>query len=100
MKKTIVLLLVALGWAAFILWTIKKLWRSSDEPKEALFWAKVKLGSLAATIGSSLYMPTIGDLPPLSYWAQVAIWAFLLFPASMWAVYLGNRWFHSIVDRH
>ena len=98
MDRKIVLIVFALAWIAFTLWTIKMLWKSSDDPKEALFLAEFKLLALGATIGSAFLLPEIGEIPGLSYWNQVFLWGFLLFPGSVWAMHLGARLFHKIIE--
>lgn len=88
-----------LFWSAVTLWAVKKYWRNSDDPKEAVFWAEVKLLGLAITIGSALTLPTSGALPwTSSYWPQVAFWAFLLFPGALWSAYVGTRLIHYLFD--
>lgn len=100
--KTVILIAMLLIWSGFILWTIKKLWRwswrSSDDPTENLFWAEVKLGGLFITLGSSLLIAETGQLPPFSYWQQVGLFSFLLFPGALWSMNIGLRLFHYIVD--
>ncbi len=98
MEKHIVLGSVAVGWIVFTLWSVKKLWRSSGVPAEAVFWAGVKIGSIVVTVSSAFILPTKMDLVPLAYWVQVAIWILALFPAMLWATYVGSRLFHYIVD--
>lgn len=100
--KTAILISMLIIWSGFILWTIKKIWRwswrSSDDPTEAVFWATVKLGGVFITVGGSLLAAESGQIPPFSYWQQVGIFSFLLFPAMLWSTYFGLRLFHYIVD--
>ena len=97
MEKYIVLGSLVVGWLVFTLWTVKKLWRSSDDQAEALFWAKVKIATVFVTVTSSLCIPQVLQLPPLSYWQQVGLWLFALFAGMLWAIYVGARLFHRIV---
>ena len=99
--KIAILIAILLIWSGFILWTIKKLWRlswKSSDQTDSVFWATVKLGGLFITVTSSLLIAESGQMPPFSYWQQVGIFSFALFPAMLWSTYLGLRLFHYLVD--
>ena len=53
MKSTLELAVYLLLWSGFILWTVRKLWISPDDPEKARFCKGVKALSLFVTIGSA-----------------------------------------------
>jgi hypothetical protein len=99
LKLTLELAAYLLLWSAFILWTVRKLWRSPDDPAKALFYKGVKALSLFGTIGFAAIFPTMVVLPALSYWEAVVYWAVIVFPFASWGMYFGLRWFHAVVGR-
>ena len=100
--KTAILIAILLIWSGFIIWSIKKLWRWSWRPaanqSKAVFWATVKLGGLLGTVVGSLLIAEPGQMPPLSYWQQVGVFSFALFPAMLWSTYFGLRLFHYVIE--
>ena len=102
MKLTIELAACLLIWSGFILWTVRKGWRSPDDPEKALFYKGVKALSLFTTVGFATIFPTMVVLPAFSYWeAVVAVvyWAVIVFPFASWGMYFGVRLFHAIVGQ-
>ena len=99
MKLTLELAAYLLIWSAFILWTVRKLWRSPDDPAKALFYKGVKALSLFFTIAFATIFPTEVELPAFSYWEAVVYCAIIGFPIASWGMYFSLRLFHVIVDR-
>ncbi len=99
MKLTLELAAYLLIWAGFILWTVRKLWRSPDDPEKARFYKGVKALSLFFTIGFAAIFPMVVVLPAFSYREAIAYFIIIGFPIASWGMYFGLRWFHAIVDR-
>jgi hypothetical protein len=99
LKLTLELAAFLLIWSGYILWTVRKLWRSPDDPAEARFYRWVRTLSICMTIGFAVLCPTVVVLPAFSYWEAVVYWAIIGFPTASWGMYFGTRWFHAIVGR-
>ena len=99
MKVTLELAAYLLIWSGFILWTVRKLRRSPDDPAKATLYKDAKALSLFFTIGSALLLPTVVVLPAFSYWEAVVYDAIIVFPIASWGMYFGVRWFHAIVGQ-
>jgi hypothetical protein len=74
-------------WAAFILWTVHRLWRY---PKH-LAWKKYHLAAkcycLAMTIFASAILPSILKFPDVPYWLESVVFGVIAFPVSLWVGY-------------
>jgi len=98
--QIIVLVLISAGWIAFTWWTVRRLWQTPKDPKDALTAKVVKLGSVAITVMSALGLPIRIPMPPFEYWQLVGIWAISFFPVILWAVHFGMLVTRAFADSH
>ena len=85
-------------WAVFIWWTVRRLWRRPKDPQDTWFANATKIGSVAITIFSALYLPIEIPMPPFEYWQLVGYWGFMFFPVMLWAVHFGTLMFRAFID--
>jgi hypothetical protein len=90
--------LIAVGWAGFIVLTVRRLWLSPSDPTEARHYKEVKLFGVFVTTVCALLVPTVIVFPAMPYWQEAVLLAVLGFPLYLRAGFLGFRLFHSIVD--
>ena len=98
--QIVILVLISSVWAVFIWWTVKRLWRSPKDPKDAWFAMAVKVESVAITAVSALVLPIKIPMPPFGYWQLVGFWAVGFFPVMLWAVKFGMLIFRGFADTY
>ena len=99
MKLSIGEIVAILVWSGFILLTVRKFWKSSDDASEARFLGEARVGGILFTGVLSLLTPITVNIPKLSYIPEVTFWAVFLFPVIVWSTYAGIRIFHAIINQ-
>ena len=83
-----VFVLVVLSYMAFFVWTLRRLWRRSDDTHPVLIYRYgVKLGGLLALAGFMIDF-AVGDprLRPIG-WREWLVTAFMTCPLALWIGY-------------
>jgi hypothetical protein len=83
-------------WAGFIMWTIRKLWRSSKDPALAKYDTGTKFIGVATTVGCAATFPSILGYPGVPYWLEALIDAIIAFPVSLWVGFAICRCFQAM----
>ena len=86
--------LFAAAWALFTAWRVRTFWRTWNEPEIACRYSEAKFWCLFVTIGSAVVLPREIPFGDISYAAQAALWAVLVFPASL----LVGYWVSQTLD--
>ena len=97
--RVIVIALVVPLWAVFTWWTIRKLWRSPNQPDNAWFSNATKIGSVVIAGFAAVCLPITIPMSRFEYWQLVIFWAVLFFPTMLWTVHYGIRMFRVFVER-
>ena len=100
MARTVILISVAAVWAAFTWWTVRRLWRSPKDPKDAWFAKAAIIAGVAGTIGAALILPLEIPMPPFEYWQLAGYWAISFFPVMLWSAHFGVLMFRAFVDSY
>lgn len=87
-----------LVWAGFILLTVKKLWRTSNDPRQARFYRELKVFGVLMTGVVAVGSPINIDLPKLAYWPEFVFWAIAGFPVMMWSMYVALKLVYAFSD--
>lgn len=100
MKWSLWLVAAIALWAAFIVWSIRTFWRTSDDARQARIYGVTKFVTIAETLGFALYLPLALSIPDGSYLLKATYWAFVSFPIVLCFNCWGARVFAAIVDSH
>jgi 4-amino-4-deoxy-L-arabinose transferase-like glycosyltransferase len=98
--KVVFLVSFATVWAAFTWWTVKRFWRSPEDPRDARVSKKVRTYGVVFSILIALIVPDRMPMPPLTYWQQAGFFAVFSLPVGLWAGHFSMRIFHAFVDSH
>jgi hypothetical protein len=93
---TLTQVVIPVVWAGFIMWTIRKLWRSSKDPALAKYDTGTKFIGVATTVGCAATFPSILGYPGVPYWLEALIDAIIAFPVSLWVGFAICRCFQAM----
>jgi hypothetical protein len=83
-------------WAAFILWTVHKLWRTPKDPKLNKSHRAAKIYGLCMSISACTILPSIVTFPGVPYWQESLVFGVIAFPVSLWTGYAIERCLQAI----
>jgi hypothetical protein len=62
---TVTKILIPIVWAGFILWTVRTLWRTPEDPAQAKYDVGAKFLAVVTTVGCAATFPSILGYPAL-----------------------------------
>jgi hypothetical protein len=93
--------LLAILWGAFVIWTIRRLWRSpKNEYSRLVYKFGVRQGGISLWIGMVVIAPLIVNRGLVRNLQLAAFVAFLSLPLSLWAGYFWGMAFARITGLH
>jgi hypothetical protein len=72
--------LIAFLWSGLILFAVRRYWRPANDPKSLSDLQLGKWWGVGMNIVCAFVLPTIVQLPGLSYWIEVLYFGFIGFP--------------------
>jgi hypothetical protein len=95
-RLTLTKILIPVVWAGFILWTVRKLWRSSKDPAWAKYDTGARLFGIATTIVGAASAALNLPFPRTPLWLGALIYGIIAFPVSLWVGYVLGRCFRAM----
>jgi hypothetical protein len=72
--------LIAFLWSGFTLFTVRRFWRAPDDLESLSHFQAGKWWGILVNVASAFCVPTVVQLPGLTYWTEVLYFGFIGFP--------------------
>jgi hypothetical protein len=89
-------LAIPVVWSAFILWTVRKFWRTPKDPTRKKYDLGAKFYSVAMTAFSATILPSMVIFPDVPYWLEGIVFGLIALPVSLWIGYAISRCFQAL----
>jgi len=96
-KWLLVGLALAAPWSAFIVFSARKFWRTSDDSRKARYYIVGKFWCVFVTVGVALILPHAVPFSGIPYDIAAVFWAVGTFPLALPAGYWVG-WFIGQLD--
>lgn len=92
------IVIIAIVWSGFILWTIRKFWRKAPNRGNEQYFAQGKIWGTLFCICFALILPAETSFPGLPYWLEVLFLGFIGFPIATIGGHVYGRCIQALME--